>query len=151
MKKIETAFSHLEYAKWALLPNSPVANPNHSKNLLITQSKPMKIGTFNELVQAVAVISNFNRDYTIFYRGVHFDYQFKNKNSTRSTLLPSIYWKKSIASQKSIGVSLDENFNILSQKTIALLSLIRNGYAGYKTFKNAINFQEILYNLKCEG
>lgn len=48
-----------------------------------------EVDTYRELVQKVAQLCYWNKDYLIFFRGQTFDY--KNKGGDRSTFYPTIY------------------------------------------------------------
>ena len=134
MKKIDTAFSHIEYQKWTQTPYTPLSD-NNSVNKDILASKPILIKSFRDLVKAVAAISNFNREYHIFFRGVKYDY----KNENKTTILPSIYWDKGVFPE----FNLNFNFQTLNEKSVQLVNKLRDYKSEFPGALNVFRFEEL--------
>jgi len=84
MKRINSVYSHLELQQRdkGILWQSKL-----SQNNAIRRSEPMRVDTYDELVEKVAYLSNYNRDINLFFRGQGGDY--KGKEGT--TILPNIF------------------------------------------------------------
>lgn len=116
MKRITSAFSHINVELKNNL-EKPDWFPKR-KNEEIVSSQPLRVNTYNELVEAVALLGYHNREYHLFYRGQASDYRIKGS----TTILPSIYRKK--PGEKSL--QLKKKFDELIQKETELLSKINN-------------------------
>ena len=86
MKKLSRVYSHLEL-------QHRMTDPDHwfeqlSDNETIRKSDAMWVDTYDDLVEAIAFISNFNRDHHLFFRGQGTDYQ---DDDLGTTILPTLY------------------------------------------------------------
>lgn len=87
MKKIETAFSHIDLAKKSTKKLNDVWKLSSSNDEIIS-SKPKVVDSYQELVESIAQIAFYNQDYSLFFRGQSQDFKDEKGNTT---IYPSIY------------------------------------------------------------
>ena len=115
MKKIKSAFSHLNYAKKKKsLRSSWRTFTTHQE---IVCSDPLRVDNYLELVSAVAQISFYNEDLFLFFRGQSKEY-IENGNAT---IFPSIYRKD------GTNRDLKNEFYSLSEYENEVIHHIKNG------------------------
>jgi len=88
---------------------------NHKELSESFSSHGVRVNTYRELVEKVAELCYWNKDYLIFFRGQTFDYKNKAGNST---FYPTIYRKDPLTENDRISQfrRLREASNILQQK-----------------------------------
>jgi hypothetical protein len=86
MRRIERAFSHQDLENKSSQPPNTVWKMK-SSNQDILKSAPLRVNTYQELVESVAQIAFYNQDYILFFRGQEKDFKVNGE----STILPSIY------------------------------------------------------------
>src|SRR5690625_1111080 len=95
MRKIEKAFSHLNLKqKWE--EKSRDGWKEETTNQKIIESAPYHIDSYEKLIDAIAQISFYNRDYALFYRGQNREYL---DDSKCTKIFTQIYMK-------------DDNYNL---------------------------------------
>jgi len=82
MKTISSAYSHSDLGKTFDKRRPITENPE------IRSSKPLFVDTYQKLVERVARISYYNRDWNLFYRGQSIDFK---SNDSMTTILPTLY------------------------------------------------------------
>lgn len=97
----------------------------------IAKSNPYIINNYPELVRQIAILSYYNKDHLLFFRGQSLDY--KNRNDS-STYLPSIYRGDYVSKQE-----LDFRFDQLEEACKQLVKTLTDrkitGYAEFKRRK----------------
>lgn len=137
MKRITTAFSHQNVESKRLGRKDWLKK---NKNESIISSDPLHVKTYNELVQAIALLNYHNRDLHLFYRGQDKDYTKKNR---QSTILPSIYRIKS--GEKEIN--LREKFEILRVAETELENKLNSHPIRFSGTHLIMKYPEIRYSL----
>ena len=95
MKKIRDFYSFVSYNKKFKIDKLKIED--------IINSKPLLTKNFQELVEIVAVISYYNRNFFLFYRGQKEDH--KDQRGISSTFYPTIY--RGIMSKKEREKKID--------------------------------------------
>ena len=92
---------------------------NHNELSKMYSSHGFRVRTYRELVEKVAELCYWNKDYLVFFRGQTFDY--KNK-AGKSTFYPTIYRKDPLTENDRLYRfrKLREASSILQQKLMDL-------------------------------
>ena len=131
MKKINSAFSHLNYAnKKKSLSSSWRTFTSHQE---IVCSDPVKVENYLELVSAVAQISFYNEDLFLFFRGQSKEY-IENGNAT---IFPSIY------RNDGINRDLKNEFDSLLDYENEVIHYIKNRVKATAGTDNLVSFREL--------
>ncbi len=94
----------------------------------ITTSKPIRIGTFGQLVEATAAFAFYNKDHMLFFRGQGNDYLNKGGSSS---FYPTIYRGEYLPHRE-----LRHKFDLLDGASKALVNLFESRkIEGYKDIK----------------
>jgi len=141
MRKIKKAFSHLDLEKKSSqLPNTAWKMKSSNENIL--KSKPLRVNTYQELVESVAQIAFYNQDYILFFRGQEED--FKDKNG-QTTIFPSIY--RSDNSELGTPTQRLENitkkFETLKEYSDTLKNLAKQGKDRFAGSSKLIKYEEL--------
>lgn len=116
METILTSYSHLEFNK--ALPKG-TRHKERSSNSEIKDSKPFWVETYFELVQRIAQLAFYNRNYHLFYRGQSSEYFNQKKNCI---ILPTIY--REDPSTKSTPVK--DRYEMLRNYSLALHKQVKS-------------------------
>ena len=101
---------------------------NHIQNSSIAKADAYPVKTYRELVEKIAQLAYFNKDYLLFYRGQGID--FKNKGGS-STIYPKIY-----RGERLTLTELEIRFDLLNIVSRKLCDAFEsNGLIGYKHIK----------------
>ena len=134
MKKIEiNVYSHL-----SIQDEIEGIRVNRYPVNQICSSAPLNVHSYEELVEHIAKINYYNRQYSLFYRGQRRDYLDPNK---LTTLYPSIY------RNRLTGNKLKKNFEKLdyaSRELFFILSLNRDRFE-LIGIKNLQRFRELTW------
>jgi len=132
MLQIKEAYSHLQLDKKTKRPKSS----NHK----IRSSEPMQVGSYNELVKAVAMIAYRNRKYgMLYYRGQ----RKEHKNSKGlSTFLPSIF--RPYSQNK---IKMHERIGLLQVYSSDLLKRLSDSELKPVGSYNIKNYKELQWSL----
>ncbi|MEQ9091428.1 MAG: FRG domain-containing protein [Balneola sp.] len=141
MRRIKKAFSHLDLeSKSSQLPNT--VWKMRTKNNDIRESEPLRVHTYQELVESVAQIAFYNQDFILFFRGQEKD--FKDKNG-KSTIYPSIYR----SDDSEIGTptqrldALKEKFEKLKEHSDILKQLAEQDKGRFAGTSKLIKYEEL--------
>lgn len=133
MRKIKKAFSHLDLSK-KVSKGAKKAWKMSSKHKEIVSSEPVKVNTYQELVEAVAQIAFYNQDYSLFFRGQNEDYKNDDGNST---IYPSIY------RPDKKGKQVSEKFEELNKSIKKLLRSFQDEPNRFAGSSNVIKYKEL--------
>ncbi|MBK6446454.1 MAG: FRG domain-containing protein [Bacteroidetes bacterium] len=112
MKTISSSYSHLDLGK-PYGKQRPI-----TENSKIRKSKALHVGTYQELVEKVARISYYNREWNLFYRGQHSDYKSKED---LTSILPTMYRTK----DDSLKTNVKEQYTFLLKYSDSLHDYFR--------------------------
>ncbi len=127
MRKIEKAFSHLNLKqKWE--EKSRDGWKEQTTNQKIIESEPYHIDSYEKLIDAIAQISFYNRDYALFYRGQKREYL---DDSNCAKIFPQIYrkddnynleglWEKLNETDRKLKVHFEANYKKFAGTSIFL-------------------------------
>lgn len=109
MRKIEKAFSHINLQrKWE--KKGTINWKDDIRNDEIVTAPPYPVETYSKLIDAVAQISFYNRDYILFFRGQ--DKEYLN-DSDESLIYPTIYRQYDNNDLKQLWDKLNETDELI--------------------------------------